>query len=209
MHKAIQIRYEEKRGCGYRDRPKALYLVSGDLALPCGRLPIPLTICPLCGSGLKPARGYTWIDAHSLAKATVAKKECLASHCESCPVSAMLRNEIEKAGLIWIGEKFYKSPQDFIQETKVMGVCRRIPFVPGDFEIGKTWILLAHRRAILKKAKFGSPLGYQAGIFQIFKPNKIEITCNGDESDQEIEGYLKRGLVPILVKKKEDLKLDL
>ena len=209
MHEAIQIRYENKRGCGYRDKFKALYLVSGNLALPCGRLPIPLIICPVCGSGFKPARGYTQIDAHRLAEATIAEKECLAPHCQSCPVSAMLRGEIEKAGLLWVGEKFYKDPLDFIQETKIMGVCRRVPFVPKDFDLGKTWILLAHRRAILKKAKFGSPLGYQAGIFQIFKPKKIEITCNGKESDQEIESYLKRGLSPVLVRKKEDLKLDL
>ena len=209
MHKAIKIQYEEKRGCGYRDKFKALYLVSGQLSLPCGRLPIPLVICPLCGAGFKPSRGFTWIDAHSLAKATIAEKECKAPHCESCPVSAMLRGEIEKAGLIWIGEKFYKTPQDFIQETKIMGVCRRLPFVPKDFKVGKTWILLAHRRAILKKAKFGSPLGYCAGIFQIFKPEKIEITCSGKESDQEIESYLKRGLTPVLIRKKEDLKLNL
>ena len=88
-----------------------------------------------------------------------------------------------------------------------MDVCRRIPFIPRDFELGKTWILLAHRRAILKKAKFGNPIGYQAGIFQIFKPEKIEITCSGKETDREIEGYLKRGLTPILIKKKEDLNL--
>ncbi|GAI17827.1 unnamed protein product [marine sediment metagenome] len=121
----------------------------------------------------------------------------------------MLRKEIEKAGLIWIGEKFYRNPLEFTKETKTMGVCRRIPFIPRDFKIGKTWILLAHKRAILKKAKFGSPLGYEAGIFQIFKPEKIEITCSGDETDQEIESYLKRGLTPILVRKKEDLKLNL
>ncbi|MBA7520834.1 hypothetical protein ES705_12933 [subsurface metagenome] len=209
MHKAIKIRYEKKRACGFRDRPRALYLVSGNLALPCGRLPIPLKICPVCGSGFKPARGYTWIDAHRLAKATVAEKECLAPHCQSCPVSAMLRAEIKKAGLIWIGEKFYRNPFEFTQEANTMGVCRRIPFVPIDFELGKTWILLAHRRAILKKAKFGSPLAYEAGIFQIFKPEKIEITCNGKESDQEIESCLKRGLIPVLVRKKEDPKLNL
>ena len=209
MHKAIQIRYEEKRGCGYRDKARAIYLVSGSLALPCGRLPIPLTICPLCGSGFKPARGWTWIDAESLAKATVAEKECQVPYCESCPVSAMLRGEIEKAGLIWIGEKFYRDPLEFTKEAESMGACRRIAHIPKDFKLNETWILLAHRKAILKKAKFGNPIGYYAGIFQIFKPEKIEITCDGKETDQEIESYLKRGLTPILVKKKEDPNLNL
>lgn len=204
MHPAIQINYEGKRGCGYRTKLGSLYLISGDLALPCGKLPIPLEVCPTCGAGFKPARGWTWVDAHSLARETVAKKECYASFCECCPVISMLRGEIQRTGLLWIGEKFYKKPLDFVREAGQMGVCRRIPHVPKEFKLGETWILLAHRKAIMGPILENIKAEFKPGIFQVFKPTTIEVLCDGTEQDEKIEGYLKRGLTPVLVKKKQN-----
>jgi len=204
MHPAIQTSYEGKRGCGYRTKPGSLYLISGGLALPCGKLPVPLEVCPTCGAGFKPSRGWTWVDACGLARATVADKECKAPFCEHCPVIAMLRGDIQKAGLLWIGEKFYKRPLDFVKEAGQMGVCRRIPHVPNDFKLGETWVLLAHRKAITEHVADNIEAEYKPGIFQVFKPTAVEILCDGTEQDEKIEDYLKRGLTPVLVKKKQN-----
>ena len=56
---------ESERGCGFRKKG-GLYLVSEGLAAPCGKLPIPLTVCPVCGQGIKPSRGWTWINGKKL-----------------------------------------------------------------------------------------------------------------------------------------------
>ena len=53
-----------------------------------------------------------------------------------------------RVGLIWVGEKFYPTPQDFCAEAEKMGISRRIPAVPNDFVLGETWVWLAHRKAI-------------------------------------------------------------
>ena len=58
---------EAKRGCGYR-KVGGLYLVSDGLGIPCDRLPITLEVCPCCGAGIKPARGWTWVDVPTLVK---------------------------------------------------------------------------------------------------------------------------------------------
>lgn len=203
MHPEIQIRHEAKRGCGFRSKTGSLYLISGELALPCGKLPIPLTVCPCCGNGFKPSRGWTWVDAARLAKAGAKDKECGLPFCDKCPVMAMVLGNIQEAGLLWIGEKFYKTPSDFVREVGSMGVCRRIPFVPNNFELGKTWVLLAHRKAITKYTFGDTEPGYIPGIFQVFKPTAVEVLCDGTESDEVVEGYLKRGLTPVLVKHKK------
>jgi hypothetical protein len=54
----------------------------------------------------------------------------------------------EKAGLLWIGEEFYKTPEDFNREAGEMGISRRITSIPRGYEIGKTWVFLAHRKTI-------------------------------------------------------------
>jgi hypothetical protein len=58
---AIQTRTEGARGCGYR-KPGGLYLVSGELSEPCPLLPFETSVCPTCGEGIRPARGFTWVD---------------------------------------------------------------------------------------------------------------------------------------------------
>jgi hypothetical protein len=40
------------------------------------------------------------------------------------------------------------------------------------------------------------------GIFRIFKPDRVEVIVTGNESDEVIEDYLKRGLSPVKVERK-------
>lgn len=56
---------EAKRGCGYR-KVGGLYLVAGKTGAACCKLPLPLTVCPCCGQGIKQTRGWTWVDPSKL-----------------------------------------------------------------------------------------------------------------------------------------------
>ena len=155
---------EGPRGCGFR-KPGGLYLVSGNLSEPCPRLPHETEVCPTCGEGIKPARGYTWVDGGKLVPPTVHGTD---EHDLVCPLSPA-RDEKggyaerypgdhahyvsrlgERCGLIWIGEQHYKTPGEFMREAAKMGVSRRITAVPRDFEVGETWVLLGHRKAVEK-----------------------------------------------------------
>jgi len=196
----IRTSHESKRGCGYR-KPGGLYLVSGALAMPCGKLPIPLTVCPCCGAGIKPARGWTWVS-----RDLVKDAPCHVTECQQGQLKCRPWNDpgIDKYGLIWVGEKFYPQVSDFMRESKGMGISRRISAVPKDFYVGTTWVLLAHRKAIYAGEEF------IPGIFQAFKPEAIEYIITGDETQEELERMEKRGISLVdVVKIDEPLILEI
>lgn len=131
---------EAKRGCGFR-KVGGLYLVSGRATMACCKLPVPLTVCPCCGQGIKQTRGWTWVNPAKL----LGDKKCLASDLSqiACPAAYPARMG-ERAGLLWVGRQFYPTPESFDREAAAMGVSRRITTIPHGFEVGKTWILFAH-----------------------------------------------------------------
>jgi hypothetical protein len=63
---------EAKRGCGYR-KVGGLYLVTFGAGRHCGKMPIRCAVCPTCNQGIKPTRGWTWIDPVPL----FGERECL------------------------------------------------------------------------------------------------------------------------------------
>ena len=155
----MRVSVESARGCGFR-QPGGLYLVSGALSEPCPLLPIEMIVCPTCGEGIKPARGFTWVDGQTLIPPV---EHGTGEHDLVCPLSPLRTadghymieeggyvSRIGRCGLIWIGERFYPTPQDFMREAERMGVSRRIVAVPKGFEVGETWVLLGHRKAIEK-----------------------------------------------------------
>lgn len=190
----IAVRVEGKRGCGFR-KPGGLYLISDGPGRSCGRLPLELTVCPCCGAGIKPSRGWTWVDADALLENSV----CLAKDCDTCPLS---QTEIGHAGLLWIGGEFYKTTRDFDGEAERMGISRRIAAVPNDFVLGQTWVLLAHRAAITKE--IGGTFTAVAAIFRMFCPQRIEYVVTGKETPEEIAALEKRGITPVIVRKSEE-----
>lgn len=171
------------------------------LSKPCGRMPIPLTTCPCCGRGIRPSRGWTWVEPNELLRATEDEKCKTPSLCRKCPIGEGIEGMLEGvAGLLWIGAKHYPTPEAFIKETHTMGISRRLNTVPRDFVLGETWVLLAHRRAIHAPLEIGSEPEWTPGIFQIFKPTSLEIVCDGSESEDIIESYKNRGLTPVIVR---------
>ena len=184
----IHTSVEGARGCGYR-KPGGLYLVSGGLSEPCPKLPIELHACPACGQGVKQARGFTWILPDPLLDPGAHGSP---EHDSVCPLGATYTAEHwahgERAGLIWVGAKFYPTPGDFMREANTMGVSRRISQVPRDLSIGETWIALAHPKAIPGECEHGAPEGqacancvggasageWRGGVITFFRPMAID-----------------------------------
>lgn len=182
--KMVEIREirARKRGCGWR-KPGGMYLVGGTDPFPCRKLPIALDVCPVCGAGIKPARGWTWIDLAELVK----DKPCYARAdvCVSCPLGGNSAEEIrerigERVGLIWIGERYYPSVNDFMNEWREIGwFSRRIQRIPHGFKVGESWIAFAHRRTFEKLKR---DVGLEKGAFVEVKDSE-----NGIWMDAQIE----------------------
>jgi hypothetical protein len=188
----IETRMTQKRGCGYR-KPGGLYLVSPGLGSPCCKLPFILTVCPCCGAGIKPTRGWTWIDADAL----FGSKPCMAGDPGRkffCPLAAP---KIGRAGLLWIGEAFYPTPDDFSREAAAQGISRRIKALPKDFKVGETWVLLAHRKGVRRAVVIKGEETHDRAIFHVFKPTAVEYVVKGTETDEALEKLVKRGITPV------------
>ncbi|GAI07705.1 unnamed protein product [marine sediment metagenome] len=56
---------EERRGCGFR-KVGGMYLCGEYISSPCDRMPFPLTVCPVCGQGIKVSRGFTEVNPFRL-----------------------------------------------------------------------------------------------------------------------------------------------
>lgn len=190
---------EAKRGCGFR-KVGGLYLVAKGIGVPCMRLPVPLDVCPTCSHGIKQSRGWTWINAKELFAAGDLW-DCPSPACPVCPVS----HPPEKAGLTWVGGKFYPKPSDWMLEADRLGVSRRISMIPKDLKLGETWVFVAHPVAvtrIIAPINGGEETVTKVpGIFHAFKPTAIEqIVTRSQSEDEEFMARLdKRGITPVIV----------
>lgn len=174
---------ESKRGCGYR-KVGGIYLVSDAQGFSCDRLPFPLHVCPTCGEGIKFSRGWTWIKPyklfdgdHFLIDNQDVRMDCQCEKfCPACYPSLhfihIQTDENLKAGLLWIGEKYY-TPESFKKEANELGISKRISTVPRNFKVGITWVFLAHIKGCQIKNKEGFPEDKPA-IFMAFQPRRIE-----------------------------------
>lgn len=177
----IQERVDQQRGCGWR-KPGGYYLVSDGPSAACGRLPVKLDICPTCGGGIHFARGWTWVDGIALLQGS----HCVLSlqECMPCLLTFQRHDNMERlkrCGLLWVGEKFYDSPEDFLKESREMGISRRISNVPNNFKVGETLVLFAHITAIKDNC---SGCG-GAGLITL--PAKLRLTDDPDEENEIVE----------------------
>jgi hypothetical protein len=213
---------EARRGCGYR-KVGGLYLCSDGGGVACDRLPIPCEVCPTCGHGIKQARGWTWIDVAAFVGGV--HRDC--SDQFACPL-CMATSEMGKAGLIWIGERFYKTPFAFASEAAELGVSRRIKVIPRNFVVGETWILLAHPRVIhvpgcancdheptVHNSNTGELIPacgvvgcmckgwasrYLPAIFKVWRPSRVErLFWESQRDSDEVMESMKKGIIPIFV----------
>jgi len=195
--------------------------MSDGVGVGCGALPIPTVICPACGHGIKPSRGWTWIEPDLALEGYLGPHDDYPNgvHSHTCPLGAPGRLG-ERCGLLWIGEQHYATPEDWVQEGMRMGFSRRIRNVPNGFVAGETWVLAAHRKAIPHGYRVGEKeyadlndvlalapdtdvedveVNYIPGIFHVWRPTRIEYVVRGDETDEELEALEARGIEPVKV----------
>jgi hypothetical protein len=204
---------EAKRWCGYR-HVGGLYLCGEYISVPCDRLPYPLDICPTCGGGIKVSRGFTKINPLQL----FGKHDGCTDRFRPCYVCDP---KDELAFIMGVGEKYYKTPGDFLAEAHDLGVSKRIPFIPKEMELGKTIVYLAHPKACQVKESAGlkkalailngdeprqrlldcETVEYKLGIFSAFIPRRVEkLIWERDATPDELEGLKKRGITPVIIK---------
>lgn len=197
---------ERKRACGYR-KVGGTYLVSDAGGMPCGRLPIELTVCPCCGAGVKQGRGWQWVDPAKLMGSAACDHRppngVGSNFCGQCPAAnpALMG---ERAGLLWIGEAFYPRASDFDVEAGLLGISRRIAAVPRGFRVGEHWVLLAHPKAIRRIAQNAAGEEIEQwvpGIFRLWKPQRVErIVTDEDAKDAKLlTDLLDKGITPVIV----------
>ena len=202
---------EARRGCGYR-KVGGLYLVGTGRGIACDRLPIALEVCPCCGQGIKQTRGWTWVDVaalvggpHEITKERPllnGKGGVVDSEACDCPRICPLCHHPEsigRAGLLWVGTQFYPTIEHFESEAATLGVSRRLITLPRGFEIGKTWVLFAHPRGIIK-ATGDLAAKYVPAIFRVWKPEAVErIFKESDRGSEAAAADEKRGIRPVFV----------
>lgn len=184
------------RGCGKR-KPGGLYLVAGDHSQSCCALPLPLTVCPCCGQGIKFFRGFGWIDPVELFQYVQCVREDFSIDEKIDQViynqpRCLVENFPPRIGLMWVGEQFY-TPNEFTREAAAVGVSKRIASIPNDFVIGKTWLALAHKKAV------PTAEGFAPGVFMFFRPSRIEYVLQGNETVEFLERLEKRGVTLVRV----------
>jgi len=218
---------EQKRFCGFR-RVGAMYICGGYISASCDRLPLPLTTCPVCGGGIKVSRAFTEINPFKL---WGLHDGSLIELVDDQPVTAICRDIIrpchvcdpqdQSAFIMLVGAGNYPTPQDFLEEAHLMGISKRIPFIPKALELGKTVIYLAHPKAcevkvaaelqrtlaIPGESETEQPRLLEAerndkklGIFCAFIPKNVEkLVWQSEYTEENIEKHRKRGveLVPV------------
>lgn len=157
--------------------------------------------------------GFTWIDYNTLfgecphiaknnAGAEKDKVLCHRVGCELC-----MPPNVAKYGLMWVGEKFYGTPQAFTEEAQKLGVSKRLgKSVPIGLKVGN-FVMLGHRKVVMSnpkdfiKQEDGTELNYRPAIFYGFHIRRIEIIITASQSKDEkfMEGIKKRNLTPVVV----------
>ena len=182
---------ESRRGCGYR-KVGGLYLAGAMTGAPCCLLPLPLVVCPCCGQGIKQGLGWQWIDP----KPHLAAKRCnlVISRCPMTRPDAFG----ERVGLLWVGGQFYPTVESFMHEARTMGVSKRIRAVPRGFELGKSWVWLAHPKAYLADDNTGAKA---PGVFYVWRPTALEkiVTETMAKDTKAMEQLAKQGITPVVV----------
>jgi hypothetical protein len=196
----VHARIESARGCGYR-KPGGMYLVGSSSSQPCCKLPFELTVCPCCGSGIKQSRGFTWISTDLFGS-------CMKGS------SCIMGQPGKKIGLMWVGAKYYPSYLIFTREASAQGISKRIAQIPRGLIVGKTWVALAHPRAIVEydpKINPGVKYTFKPGIFSVFIPTAIEYIITGKESQEKLDDLEARGitLVDLIKVEQAQTKMDL
>jgi len=176
----------KERGCGY-PQEGGMYLLTSPVGAPCDRMPYEIPVCPVCGETIRFTRSMQQINA----------KKLFGEH-EGCTDPKALRPcpacqpGDDPAGLMWVGDSFY-SPGEFVGEAAEMGVSKRISKLPEFFEVGKTWLFLAHKKA-LKRIEDGKTRNVP-GVIMACRPTKlVKVMKEKDITDEKVKELEEKGI---------------
>lgn len=191
---------------GYR-KPGELYLVGELPKFQCCKLPITLP------GGILPKNGIVPLTPMA---------EHIPDHCINptpiCP--AFLDEGKNFVGLMWINESHYPSAAFFFSEAREQGIQLQIKRLQCNITPGKSWILLAHRKAVVdySAGAFGwidsgtgeaeTSIKYHPGIFTMFRIDSIEyvITEENHRDTDQLQDFYKAGIVLVNVIQDSDLE---
>ena len=178
----------------------------------CGKLPLPIGICPTCGHGVKVSRGFTWIDPAELFGDVECGHNGIKNCNHLCHLSTYGVHKMHNAGMIWVGERYYNTPESFNLEAMTQGVSRRINSIPHQFELGKTWIFLAHRKGHTVETIDDHLDGVggeritidQSVIFHVFLPTAIEYVVKPDDDEDKLTSLVKKGCTLVRIERLDE-----
>lgn len=180
---------EARRGCGYR-KIGGLYLCADAPGKHCCRFPFELEVCPVCNQGVKQSRNVTWFTPNPWIKGA----------CKLPGVACLLQNRLklsEKSILIWIGAKFYATPDHFLDEARRMGISRRIKTVPRGFKLGETKVFFAHRNCAF--THHDKLVEYGPGVFAMVVPTRIELLITEKPTEKQQRQLKDTRITPVVV----------
>ena len=105
--------------------------------------------------------------------------------------------------LMWVGDDY--TVESFLLEARTMGVSKRIPAIPKDLEVGKSWIYLSKLRVIPQNGQSWLPFepvekrGQGPGVFYAFRPTAIEVIVSEEDYDFRADEYREMGVTPVPV----------
>ena len=169
---------EEIRGCGYRKVGGMYFAAAPGKGFRCDQLPFVLTECHCCGFTPRVKRGYSYLTS----KYFQPHEDC---RCNSkCPICKPEQYEGERFLVMRISSRYYKTPEEYIEEAGTSGVSLRTSSLPKNLELGKTWILLSHAKAGTTTNDEGEEIPCPA-IFFVFRPEAIEkLIWDKDATDE-------------------------
>jgi len=204
-----------------------MYLCGEFISAPCDRMPFPLTVCPVCGQGIKVGRGFTEVNPYRLwgNHEKVVSDQPGESHlepiCQDRVRPCFLCDPQDQPAYIMMVGKRYYTPESFLDEALAMGISKRIPFLPKGLELGKTVLYLAHPKAcevkvqaalqqamaIVEESQTKRPRLLETervekalGIFCAFIPQKVEqLVWESKATPEELEKLEHRGISPVII----------
>lgn len=198
MSEKIEESFEPARGCGLRVI-HGLYLFGWGQSVICDRLKLLLEECKVCGQKIEFSRGISKLDAYKLFG---EHENCKCEAGPTCPICHP--EEDGSYFLMWVGSEY--TEESFIEEAKKMGFSKRIPWIPKDFILGKSWLFLAKKNNTeVKLGKIVNKRGRKpmaSAIFYAVQPEAIHYLIKEEEATEKyVQELEEQGITPITVPK--------
>lgn len=194
-----------RRGCGVRKEGGIYLFFSAAMVHHCHRLPMPLPeACPCCGEEIRFLRSIRVISPFDMfgtcQKPTQTGEVPVQCVCPlSCPIC--YPNPDEKAGLMWVGEKYY-TPESFSAEAHAHGISKRIPAVPKQLKVGDL-VLFLHKKGWDRQGRDR----VKPGIFMAARITEVQkvLTAKQAEDAQLVKDLEEAGVTPVVEDQGEEI----